>query len=1073
MRERDCALLAVIAVLTFAPAGVADGDYSWQKPQAKVLPQGDLKWAPEPFEFQPGDSVRYIDYENGDDDAPGTSKDSAWKHHPWDANAGGKAETCKGIHTYVFKRGVVYRGEMRAAESGEPGNPIRLTSDPAWGTGNARIYGSTQIRGGWKKATAADAPDIPDTRGLWYIDVGTDYDPDKEGYRFTDMWQVDGQEVTRLHIARTPNYELSDPNNPVKNWPVWQSREKNWLFSPVLKDLGDRNAVKRATIWTEASFLMAAATKTTIKDYDPKKGAVILNTRANMGRVNRKLTHFMIEDLPQLLDAPGEYYYQESGPNAGRLYLIPAGGKDPNQVVYEVAQIRIPIWVLDKSHIEVSGLEFRYSDPEDGDYAWPHQIYTTPSVRIVGNCTDVTVKNCSFYHVAGVVSAFTRPEDSGGPYGLWRKEVGDYANDEMDRIVISDNDAEHVSMGKAILVTGNFSSKDKEMESWGHLKDVKIMRNRIRNAGFRHGRHRNSPIPAIEMRSTEICEIAGNTVDRSYGSGIFTFGGKGAGPGEAPLIRTLVYNNQLDNTMLGCNDYGGLEHFQGGPIYIFNNLTRNAVGNRTLGKELAYNLYLDGGFKCYVYNNLIAGISKQDEPDYANHAGFFTVLGFMNHFFNNTIYRFQKGIDGSSGNRSNILGNLLADCRHAFIGQNRHGDVSMMGGGDTGESGRKGLSTLAYASNVFWGDPQDFGYVGGAKQPGQRKGPVYEGKTLEELRQRLEEQQCRDASLGWHVEENPLPAADKQDYRPRPGGPAADRGVKYFLPWSLYGVVGEWNFYRNPTIPDVVLGEGFYMTEEYMHRAMYYLIPRMDLQVAGATVDDYVEGPLEDWTSGALRFDGKSRFGVLRHEDMAQDMAYDVRGKKGKVPFKGSERKTVDMDTNNFLIEVVFRTEPGHTDGTLVSKEKENGYRLAIDEHGALRVILVHNGQTVCSRTSSREVNDGDWHHVIAEVDRQAKQGIRIYMDGNAADGAFSGSMSTVSLSNSADFLVGRAPDGRFFHGALDFLRVSRGTLKDAKTTIEELYEWQFNGPHLRDFAGQPPAGDRRDAGALEAKGVQ
>ncbi len=110
MRERNCALLAVIAVLTFALAGVAGGEYCWQKPQAKVLPQGDLKWAPEPFEFQPGDSVRYIDYENGDDDAPGTSKDSAWKHHPWDRDATGKAAQAAGPITYVFKRGVFYRG---------------------------------------------------------------------------------------------------------------------------------------------------------------------------------------------------------------------------------------------------------------------------------------------------------------------------------------------------------------------------------------------------------------------------------------------------------------------------------------------------------------------------------------------------------------------------------------------------------------------------------------------------------------------------------------------------------------------------------------------------------------------------------------------------------------------------------------------------------------------------------------------------------------------------------------------------------------------------------------------------
>jgi hypothetical protein len=39
--------------------------------------------------------------------------------------------------------------------------------------------------------------------------------------------------------------------------------------------------------------------------------------------------------------------------------------------------------------------------------------------------------------------------------------------------------------------------------------------------------------------------------------------------------------------------------------------------------------------------------------------------------------------------------------------------------------------------------------------------------------------------------------------------------------------------------------------------------------------------------------------------------------------------------------------------------------------------------------------------------------------------------------------------------------------LEDAQTDIAELYEWQTNGPFLRDFRGNEPTG-RRDAGALE-----
>ena len=45
----------------------------------------------------------------------------------------------------------------------------------------------------------------------------------------------------------------------------------------------------------------------------------------------------------------------------------------------------------------------------------------------------------------------------------------------------------------------------------------------------------------------------------------------------------------------------------------------------------------------------------------------------------------------------------------------------------------------------------------------------------------------------------------------------------------------------------------------------------------------------------------------------------------------------------------------------------------------------------------------------------------------------------------------------------------STASLADARTTIEELYAWQFDGPALRDMRGAEPLGQGRDAGALES----
>jgi len=114
---------------------------------------------------------------------------------------------------------------------------------------------------------------------------------------------------------------------------------------------------------------------------------------------------------------------------------------------------------------------------------------------------------------------------------------------------------------------------------------------------------------------------------------------------------------------------------------------------------------------------------------------------------------------------------------------------------------------------------------------------------------------------------------------------------------------------------------------------------------------------------------------------------------------------------------------------------------------------------------STVAINDGKWHHVIAECDRDA-QSITIYVDGKK-DNRAPGIGSTHSLENSSDLYVGGTPEGSYFNGTFEFLRICLGTLADAGTDIEELYAWQFHGPFGRDFLGNEPNGNR-DAGAIE-----
>ena len=171
----------------------------------------------------------------------------------------------------------------------------------------------------------------------------------------------------------------------------------------------------------------------------------------------------------------------------------------------------------------------------------------------------------------------------------------------------------------------------------------------------------------------------------------------------------------------------------------------------------------------------------------------------------------------------------------------------------------------------------------------------------------------------------------------------------------------------------------------------------------------------------------------------------------------------MDVQGSSFILEIYLKTEPAAKHAVLIKKMDEKaGY--ALTAAGAVTFAARTGGKRVAV-VGKAVVNDGKWHHVLAEADRKAGK-MTIYVDGKKdAEGAGPGDGS---LANGADFYVGGTPDGDCLAGTVDFVRVSLGSFADAKTTIEELYAWQFDGPFLKDFAGKAPNGVRRDAGALE-----
>ncbi|MBI5723167.1 MAG: hypothetical protein HZA50_04355 [Planctomycetes bacterium] len=1076
----------------------ASGKYSWQKPHAKVLPNGDLEWSPEPFVFEKGDSVRYIDFEAGDDGKDGSSKEQAWKHHPWDANATGKAKECKGIHTYIFKRGVAYRGSMVATESGQPGNPIRLTSDPSWGTGEASLLGSERLDKGWEKCKAGQVPGMPEIEKVWCRKL-----PD--GVPARALWEIGKDGPVRIPIARTPNWTITDPNDPQAGFWIIKETIKTPFTICDPEHLKGMPDITGATVWSDWNGNMGTLYRTQVKKDSFNSGLgqfgrdSIRNKSAGQAPGNR----YYLENLPAFLDSPGEYWVDrktdkkaeknvgddsdENGDEkpegkvegkaeekGGQIYLRLPGDRDPNNAHIEASARAWLLNIVDQSHIRVSGLRFAFNDIGRESETYPVYYGEPACIRAAGSCCGIKVDHCRFEHVAGVFTAFTRMDKK--LTDAYMKDLPQpWKVDLIDDIVITDNDIAWVDRGNAISLWDGKGVWGMVEPPFGMLGNISILRNRMRWIGHRPGGDPNSNIPAISIKGGRLVEIAGNDIQHCLGTGIFTKGGKDRMcTSEVPLIRILIHHNRVVDTVLACNDYGGLSAWQGGPNYVYNNVVGNAVGFKAAPpvghdwKTVAYNIYLDGTFKSYTFNNVVWGRSNDVADPYYSRGGYMVVLGFMNHLFNNTFYKFRYGLVGSSGNRSTYLGNIFADISSNFINQNNANDTSLKGGDDTGTSGNQGVPTLAFGRNIFSGKVAKFGNIG-----------VNDGSTLEKVREKLGKVPVLLAELGIVTPDNPLADPAKGDFRPKADSPGKAKGVKFFAPWGLSATVAEWNFYANPRNPDTVMGENFYMTADYLDRYIYDEIPRNPLKVKDATVADYVPGVLEDWTNGALHFDGKARFGVLADADLKSDFKLPVKIVKGKVErikkdepetvIKGADRRTVDVGICNLLIEAYFRTEKAHAGSTLVSKAAA-GYLLGFDAQGHACLTLKSDGKNAVSLAGRTAVNDGTWHHVIAEVDRAAKRAT-IYVDGKI-DGETKGFTldPAASLGNNADLLVGKGPEGGFFAGDLDFLRICRGTLADAMTTIEELYAWQTDGPHLRDFNGVKPADGERCAGAIQGQ---
>ncbi len=855
--------------LTLAVADDATPRWSWQKPQAQVRPTGDLEWAPLPFEFKPGRSIRYIDFESGNDANDGLSKQTPWKHHPWDSNATGQPKVCQGTHTYVFKQGVVYRGELNVNESGTEAAPILLTRDPTWGTGPAVLCGSEAVTG-WKQT--ADNTLIPEPKKVWHVDL--DWAP-------RNVWMV-GQDgtVTRLMLARTPNWKITDPDDIKSEWWTWKNPDKPFdnyatingqrrhlAFDKEHINTGQPQAYyEGAIVWTTKGWVMGSPFPARVLAVDREHGSLTFPGQWGGGPSYKIIRgcRYYLEDKPQYLDSPGEFWFDKKG-NGGRLYLRLPGDQDPNTAHVEVAKRIRMIDSRGMSHVHVRGLTFRFANIYWNLVAAPYwvsheSIDAEPGcVRLLGSGTDIQVSHCVFEHVHK---------------GVRLKAMG--RQDAIDQVLVADNVfADADSGGVELADSTTYGDVAPPM---GRLYDVRVLRNKFDHIGLRPDLFGQGE--ALEIDYAQTAEVAGNIFERVCAQGIDVHGAKASGAAtDRPFTRILVHHNKAVDTLLNVDDFGGIETWQGGPAYVYDNISGNPGGYRNWDHVLSpdtedrfgHAYYLDGAFKNYYFNNIAWGKSKGPSGPLANTSAFQEIISYQNTFFNNTLYNFVRGSrrQAPQAGRVKFLGNIWQSMgRRVFRDADPARTAAAGNEGDAGSRRNQfAIDTDAYARNVFY----DMGEGFGVFEPSGRW-----HQTLESFREALESYKPMAATVGTLAAQPPLRDAAAHDFRPSTDSAARGQGAKVFVPWSIYETVGEWNFCPIPGDPTRILDEHWCMPPYYTGRDDYYQWPMYPLKGINLKLNDYQHGPLENWTTGALHFNGNNQYAVLANADINRPVSYRV-----------------------------------------------------------------------------------------------------------------------------------------------------------------------------------------------------
>ncbi len=210
--------------------------------------------------------------------------------------------------------------------------------------------------------------------------------------------------------------------------------------------------------------------------------------------------------------------------------------------------------------------------------------------------------------------------------------------------------------------------------------------------------------------------------ERICAQGIDVHGAKSSGAAtDRPFTRILIHHNKAVDTLINVDDFGGIETWQGGPAYVYDNISGNPGGYRSWDHALnpkaenrfGHAYYLDGAFKNYYFNNIAWGKSKGPAGKLANTAAFQEIISYQNTFFNNSVYNFVTGSrrQAPQAGRVKFLGNIWQSI--GFRGFRDADPARTAKAGNEADAGPRrnqfAIDTDAYSRNVFYDVGESFG----------------------------------------------------------------------------------------------------------------------------------------------------------------------------------------------------------------------------------------------------------------------------------------------------------------------------------------------------------------------------